>query len=77
MFLLGWCLLELMRKGQSSDDFSILNKWRFINLRKLYPIIPKALNDLLMHFSQGADVYYEAVDELIEDLSRCLYSVFE
>jgi hypothetical protein len=58
-------------------DFSILNKWRFINLRKLFPIIPKALNDLLMHFSQGADVYYETVDELIEDLSRCLYSVFE
>jgi len=59
------------------EDFSILNKWRFINLRKLYPVIPKMLNDLLMHFSQGAHVYYEVVDELIEDLNRCLYSIFE
>lgn len=59
------------------EDFSILNKWRFINLRKLYPIVPKMLNDLLMHFSQGADVYYEVVDELIEDLNRCLYSIFD
>ena len=60
-----------------AEDFSLLNKWRFINLRKLYPIIPKMLNDILMHFSQGADVYYELVDELIEDLNRCLYSIFE
>jgi len=59
------------------EDFSILDKWRFINLRKLYPVIPKMLNDLLMHFSQGAHVYYEVVDELIEDLNRCLYSIFE
>jgi hypothetical protein len=40
------------------EDFSILDKWRFINLRKLYPTIPKMLNDILMHFSQGAHVYY-------------------
>jgi serine/threonine protein kinase len=58
-------------------DFSILEKWRFINLRKLYPVIPKTLNDILMHFSQGAHVYYEAVDELLEDLNRCLYSIFD
>jgi hypothetical protein len=59
------------------EDFSILDKWRFINLRKLYPTIPKMLNDILMHFSQGAHVYYELVDELLEDLNRCLYSIFD
>ena len=59
------------------EDFSLLNKRRFINLRKLFPIIPKMLNDVLMHFSQGTDVYYEFVDELLEDLNRCLYSIFE
>ena len=58
-------------------DFSILDKWRFMNLRKLYPTIPKTLNDILMHFAQGADVYYEVVEELNEDLNRCLYSIFE
>ena len=59
------------------EDFSILHKWRFINLRKLYPIIPKMLNDVLMHFSQGTHVYYESTEELIEDLDRCLYSAFD
>lgn len=59
------------------EYFSILYKRRFINLRKLHPIIPKMLNDILMHFSQGAHVCYEVVDELIEDLNRCLYSIFD
>jgi hypothetical protein len=59
------------------EDFSILEKWRFINLRKLYPTIPKMLNDILMHFSQGAHIYYEEVEELNEDLNRCLYSIFD
>jgi hypothetical protein len=58
------------------EDFSMLEKWRFINLRKLYPTIPKMLNDILMHFSQGAHIYYEEVEELNEDLNRCLYSIF-
>jgi hypothetical protein len=58
------------------EDFSMLKKWRFINLRKLYPTIPKMLNDILMHFSQGAHIYYEEVEELNEDLNRCLYSIF-
>ncbi|MFZ7112349.1 MAG: protein kinase [Desulfatiglandales bacterium] len=59
------------------DDFSIIHKRRFINLRKLYPYIPKTLNDILMHFSIGANVYYEYVEEMIEDLNRCLYTAFE
>jgi len=59
------------------NDFCILNKWRLTNLQKLYPYIPRMLNDMLMHFSQGSDIYYESVDEVIEDLNRCLYNHFE
>jgi hypothetical protein len=58
-------------------DFCVLAKRRLINLRKLYPFIPIMLNDILMHFSNGADVYYETVDEIIEDLNRCLYSFLD
>ncbi|MHC4707635.1 MAG: protein kinase, partial [Planctomycetota bacterium] len=58
-------------------DFCVLDKRRLINLRKLYPFIPMMLNDILMHFSNGADVYYETVDEIIEDLNRCLYSFLD
>ena len=75
-------LNDTMTYGDLQDrlepgDFSIIHKRRFINLRKLYPDIPKPLNDILMHFSKGADIYYEFAEEIIEDLNRCLYSIFE
>ena len=53
-----------------SEDFSLLNQWRLINLRKLYPHVPRVLNDILLHFSKGTDIFYETVDEVIEDLNR-------
>ncbi len=58
-------------------DFSILNRERFINLQKLFPDIPVMLNNILMHFSRGSEVYYEFVEELVEDLNRCLYALTE
>jgi serine/threonine protein kinase len=64
-------LIERLDPG----DFSVLHKWRLSNLRKLFPFIPKMLNDILLHFSEGAYVYYEYVEELIEDFDRCLYLV--
>jgi hypothetical protein len=75
-------LTDPMTYGDLKDrlepgDFSILHKRRFINLCKLYPNIPKPLNDILMHFSRGADIYYELAEEIIEDLNRCIYSIFE
>ncbi|MBU3918270.1 protein kinase [bacterium] len=60
----------------TAEDFSILDPSRFLNLQKIYPYIPKLLNDILMHFSGGADIYYESAYELIEDLKRCVYSCF-
>ena len=57
-------------------DFSLLDKWRFINLRKLFPYIPKMVNDVLMHFSKRSNVYYETIDELLEDINRCYYTFF-
>jgi len=64
---------QALQDDLDPGDFSIIYKWRFINLRKLYPEIPKPLNDVLMHFSRGANVYYEYAEEIIEDLNRCLY----
>lgn len=49
-------------------DFSLLFRSRVINLQKLYPYIPDALHRVLMHFSLGADVFYETVDELLDEL---------
>ena len=53
-------------------DFSLLDKWRLVNLQKLYPYFPTPLNDILMHFAAGASMYYETTDEIIEDLARSI-----
>jgi hypothetical protein len=57
------------------DDFSILHPNRLVNLQKLYPYIPLMLNNILMHFSIGAPITYESVDELLEDLNGYLASL--
>ena len=59
------------------EDFSLLDKWRFVNLKKMYPCIPTSLNNILIHFSRGADLFYESVEEIIEDLNRSIYAHFE
>ncbi len=61
------------RVGQ--EDFSILDRGRLVNLRKIYPYIPPLLNEILMHFSRGANVYYESVGEIIENVNWYLLSL--
>ncbi|PIP38437.1 MAG: protein kinase [Desulfobacterales bacterium CG23_combo_of_CG06-09_8_20_14_all_51_8] len=56
------------------EDFSIVHKWRFMNLKKLYPYIPRGLNNILAHFTLGSDVFYESVDEILADLKTCMYA---
>jgi hypothetical protein len=57
------------------DDFLLVFKNRLANLQKIFPYIPDTLNQVLMHFSSGARVYYETLDELIADLVSCLKQV--
>lgn len=52
------------------EDFSLLSRNRVVNLRKLFPYIPKEMNDIFMHFSQGASVWYDTVDELVEEMEK-------
>ena len=57
------------------SDFSLLHKSRLVNLKKLYPYIPPMLNNMLLHFSRGANVFYETVQEIVEDLNGYLESI--
>jgi hypothetical protein len=43
-----------------------------MNLRKIFPYIPEMLNNILLHFSAGAKVFYETVDEIIWDLAMAI-----
>jgi hypothetical protein len=54
------------------DDFSLLMQTRVVNLQKLFPYIPDSLNNILLHFSSGADIFYERVEELQIDVEATL-----
>jgi len=60
----------------TGSDFSLFFKHRIINLQKLFPYIPDSLMHVLMHFSHGAEIFYETTDELLEDLRACEADVY-
>jgi len=49
-------------------DLNIVFRNRVVNLKKVYPYIPEALNRVFLHFSRGANRFYETTGELLEDL---------
>lgn len=53
-------------------DLSLFFRNRISNLQKLFPYIPDRLNQVMLHFSQGAEVFYEKTEELLEDLEACV-----
>lgn len=56
----------------TDNDYSIIIGNRIVNLKKLFPYIPEELNRVLLHFSVGARVFYDSVDELLEELAPCI-----
>jgi hypothetical protein len=49
-------------------DMNIVFNNRVANLKKVFPYIPDSLNQILLHFSKGANWFYENTDQLLEDL---------
>jgi hypothetical protein len=49
-------------------DALMLFRHRVVNLKKLYPYIPRELNDILMRFSVGAIDFYDDLDAQVRDL---------
>lgn len=55
-----------------AGDHSLLIRNRLVNLRKLFPYIPEELNNVLLHFSQQTEVFYDTVEEFLDELRPCL-----
>jgi hypothetical protein len=77
VFLVGMgdMLLPELRKQDNpalhrlaEDDLNIVFNNRVANLKKVYPYIPETLNRILMHFSKGANWFYENTGQLLDDL---------
>lgn len=58
-----------------ADDFSLLSKNRIVNMQKIFPYIPTNLNNICMHFSQKATVWYDTADEFCMDLAEVAASL--
>jgi len=54
------------------QDFSLLTQNRVVNLQKLFPYIPDRLNNMLLHFAAGTEVFYEQVEEMVTALDSVL-----
>jgi len=52
------------------EDLNIVFNHRVANLKKIYPYIPESLNRVLMHFSKGANWFYENTTQLLDDLKE-------
>ena len=52
----------------AEEDLNIVLNHRVANLKKIYPYIPESLNRIMMHFSKGANWFYESTKQLIDDL---------
>ncbi len=59
----------LLRQGGFVEDDALpLGKHRIANLGKLFPYVPKALNDILLRFSVGSTDFYEDLESPAADL---------
>ena len=54
----------------TADDMNIIFNNRLVNLKKVYPYIPDALNVVLLHFSIGANAFYDDTEQLLTDLNE-------
>jgi serine/threonine protein kinase len=54
------------------EDMSLMFRHRVANLRKLFPLVARDLNDILMRFSVASTSPYRTVEDLLTDL-RALY----
>lgn len=59
----------------NDSDLNIVFHNRVAALKKVYPYIPDSLNRVLLHFSNGANRFYERVDELTQDIKLALTDI--
>jgi len=59
----------------ADGDLNIVFHNRVANLQKIFPYIPDSLNRILLHFSRGANWFYEHTTQLIQDLQQAAAGV--
>jgi tRNA A-37 threonylcarbamoyl transferase component Bud32 len=68
---------DSVKHSLTSADASAFYEYRVINLRKLYPYVPRRLNDILMRFSAKTKRPYSTIAHLLEDYREMLEANFD
>lgn len=55
-------------KSLAPQDLNIIFQNRVVNLKKIYPYIPDKLNIIFLYFSLEANIFYDNVSQLLDDL---------
>lgn len=63
---------EKVLKTLNANDLSLVSQDRIFNLKKIFPYIPDSLNDILLHFSAGTQVFYNSATELYDELQQAV-----
>jgi serine/threonine protein kinase len=63
---------DKVKRSLTAGDGSAFYEYRIINLRKLFPYIPRRLNDILMHFAIKEHKRYGDIDQLLEEYQEML-----
>jgi hypothetical protein len=50
---------------------------RVVNLKKVFPYITDRLNFVLLHFSMGAEMFYDDTGQFLDDLLKAESSLHE
>jgi hypothetical protein len=53
------------------DDASAFFPYRVMNLARVFPYLPRKLNDVLLRFSVGTRTPYESVAAVVDDICEC------
>ncbi len=72
----GRAACQRQRSALGPDDSLLVYAYRLANLRKVYPYVDPALNDLLMRFSAGAREFFTDVEEVARHLRAAIGSAF-
>jgi len=57
-------------EGITNEDVNIIFHNRVVNLKKVFPYLPDSLNYVLLHFSLGAEVFYDSIEQFLDDLLK-------
>ncbi len=63
---------DKVKQSLTSEDGSAFYEYRIINLIKLFPYIPRRLNDILMHFAMKPHKRYATMQQLLDEYYEML-----